>query len=95
MISARSFAVFAAQPGKAAAAASMARRVSSRVALATEATSEPSDGSATSKRAPSDAGTHSPPTNRSARRSSGSRSRSRRLAGSAVTVTPEGSQTVR
>src|SRR4051812_6475120 len=58
---ARSVAGRADQAGKASAAAPIARETSSGVAAATWASGRPVAGSATSKRAPSEDGTHSPP----------------------------------
>ena len=64
-ISARSRGFLAAQPGKAALAASSAALASSTVALATEATLFSVAGSITSKRPPSEDLRHLPPIHRS------------------------------
>ena len=58
----------AAHAGNASAAASTARRASSRVPAAARTTGSPVNGSATSKVAPSLDATHSPPTKLSASR---------------------------
>ena len=65
MIVERSFAGRAAQAGSAAAAASIARRMSSRVALATPPIDSPVPGSVTSKRASSEAADQPPSRKRS------------------------------